>query len=142
MKPLISIACALTMGLLTACASAPTAQPLYLALGGEAGIEQFVTRTMTRVAQDPRTSRTFQGIKMPFLIDSVSKHICKVADGPCVYEGESMARAHADLGLVGSEFDWMVEVLRQELDRAGVSQGAKNELLRRLAPMRRDIVTR
>jgi hemoglobin len=34
----------------------------------------------------------------------------------------------------------MVTVLREELDRANVSEGAKNELLRRLAPTRRDIV--
>jgi hemoglobin len=59
-----------------------------------------------------------------------------------VYEGETMARSHADLGLQGSEFDVMVSVLREELDRAGVSDAAKNELLRRLAPSRRDMVQR
>ncbi len=142
MKTITSILCAVGIALLTACASPPQPQPLYLSLGGEAGIAQIVHRTLTRVSQDPQTARTFRGIKMPFLIDSVSKHICHVADGPCVYEGETMARAHADLGLAGSDFDRMAQTLREELDRAGVSQAAKNELLRRLTPMRRDIVTR
>ena len=78
---------------------------------------------------------------MRTLSASLAAHLCKVADGPCVYEGETMRNAHADLGLRGSEFETTVQMLRDELDRAGVPQGAKNELLRRLAPSRRDIVT-
>jgi len=34
-----------------------------------------------------------------------------------------------------------VDILREEMDRAGVDAGAKNELLKLLAPMKRDIVT-
>jgi hemoglobin len=135
----------LILTLLIACLAAcstPPAVPLYRQLGGPEGIHGIVTRTLTRVAQHPTAGRTFKGVKMPFLIDSVSKYVCKVADGPCMYEGETMARAHADLGLQGSEFDVMVSVLREELDRAGVSDAAKNELLRRLAPSRRDMVQR
>lgn len=51
-----------------------------------------------------------------------------------------MANAHAKTNISGSEFDIMVAVLREELDKAGVGDAAKNELLRRLAPTRRDIV--
>jgi len=127
--------------MLAACSHTPTA-PLYQQLGGPEGIHTVVQRTLTRVAQHPTAGRTFKGVKMPFLINSVSQYVCKVADGPCVYEGETMARAHADLGLQGSEFDIMVTVLREELDRAGVNDAAKNELLRRLAPSRRDMVQR
>jgi len=36
----------------------------------------------------------------------------------------------------------MVAILREEMVRAGVPQDARNELLRRLAPARRDIVVR
>jgi hemoglobin len=131
----------LLIAALAACSHTP-AVPLYRQLGGPEGIHDIVQRTLTRVAQHPSAGRTFKGVKMPFLIDSVSQYVCKVADGPCVYEGETMARAHADLGLRGSEFDIMVTVLREELDRAGVSDAAKNELLRRLAPSRRDMVQR
>jgi len=63
-----------------------------------------------------------------------------MADGPCVYEGVSMADSHAKANISGAEFDIMVSVMREELDRAGASEAAKNELLRRLAPTRRDIV--
>lgn len=136
---------ALGLGLLSACASwqdspAGPRPLLYQQLGGEAGITAVIDRTLERVSTDPRSRRTFEGIKMPYLKKSVAAHVCRVADGPCVYEGETMARAHGDLGITGAEFDLMVQVLREELDAAGASTAAKNELLRRLAPMRRDIV--
>lgn len=133
-------AIALTL-LLGACGSPPPAPPLYLQLGGVAGIEAVSRAMIQRMATDPRTRRTFDGINLRTLSASLAAHLCKVADGPCVYEGETMRNAHADLGLTGSEFETVVQILRDELDRAGVNAAAKNELLRRLAPIRRDIVT-
>lgn len=126
---------------LAACTSARPAPPLYQQLGGVENIEAVSRAMIQRMSTDPRTKRTFDGINLRTLSASLSAHLCKVADGPCVYEGETMRNAHADLGLGGSEFETVVQMLRDELDRTGVSQGAKNELLRRLAPTRRDIVT-
>jgi hemoglobin len=136
------LGCALSWGLaaLMACSTPPASTPLYQQLGGVAGIETVVDRTMDRVSTDPRSSRSFDGVRMSTLKKSVSAYVCKIADGPCKYEGETMLRAHLEAGITGSEFDIMVSVLREELERAGVSEAAKNELLRRLAPTRRDIV--
>lgn len=132
----------LTLALpLVACTGAPTAQPLYQQLGGAGGIESVTTALIQRMATDPRTKRTFDGINLPHLAKSLSSQLCKLADGPCAYEGETMRNAHADLALTGSEFDVTVQMLREELDRAGIGAAAKNELLRRLAPMRRDMVS-
>jgi hemoglobin len=146
--PALALASLLTLTLASlesGCASGPlgmaSSAPLYQQLGGVDNITRFSDRTMDRVAQDPRTRRTFEGVKMPYLKASVSAYICKVADGPCVYEGQDMKKSHADLKLGGSEFELMVTVLREELDAAGVPTAAKNELLRRLAPSKRDIVT-
>jgi len=127
--------------LLGACASPAPAPPLYQQLGGVQRIESVSGAMIQRMATDPRTRRTFDGINLRTLSASLAAHLCKVADGPCVYEGETMRNAHADLGLTGSEFETVVQILRDELDRAGVDAAAKNELLRRLAPTRRDIVT-
>jgi hemoglobin len=138
-KAMLSAASGLLFSALVACASPPPA-PLYQRLGGEAGIEAVVHRTLTRVAQDPRSAHHFKGIKMPFLINSVAKHICLVADGPCVYEGDTMVKTHASLHIKDSEFEFMVTVLREELDAAGVNIADKNELLRRLAPMKHEVV--
>ncbi|MBH1985865.1 MAG: group 1 truncated hemoglobin [Burkholderiales bacterium] len=124
---------------LAGCASAPT-QPLHQQLGGVQGIDAIARGMLQRMSTDPRTRRTFDGINLKTLGNNLAAHLCQVADGPCVYEGETMAKSHADLNLGGSEFDATVQFLRDELDAAGVSTAAKNELLRRLAPMRRDIV--
>jgi hemoglobin len=125
--------------LLAGCAHQASA-PLYEQLGGVDKISAVVSTTLDRVAADPRTSRTYVGVRLSYLKQSVSNYICKVADGPCVYEGETMHNSHADLNIAGSEFDVMVQTLREELDAAGISPAAKNELLRRLGPTRRDIV--
>jgi hemoglobin len=121
--------------------AAPTAAPtLYERLGGEARVTQAVTRLIERSAADPRTARSFDGVKLSTLSASLVQHICSLSGGGCVYEGETMARAHADLKIKSSEFESMVTILREEFDRAGVDVAARNELLRKLAPMKRDIV--
>ena len=128
---------------LSACAvTSRPAPPLHVALGGQAHISAFTHKAMARAAADPRTRRTFEGVRLSQLQQSVSAQLCQVADGPCVYEGETMRNAHADLAITGSEFDALVQILREEMDAAQVDTAAKNELLRRLAPMRRDIVVR
>lgn len=139
---LIGITLSWTLAALMAC-STPAAggHSLYQQLGGPSGVDQVVGRTLDRMAADSRTKRSFQGVKMPYLKKSVAAYICKIANGPCEYEGETMANSHAKSNITASEFDLMVSVLREELDRAGASEAAKNELLRRLAPTRRDIVT-
>lgn len=114
--------------------------PLYQQLGGIEGIKAIVGRTLDRVSQDSRSKRTFEGIKMPTLKATVSDYVCKVADGPCTYQGDTMRQSHASLNITGAEFELMVEILRDELNATGVSNAAKNELLKRLAPTKRDIV--
>lgn len=136
----IGIGISWALAILMACSSTGNQAPLYQQLGGPAGIETVTDRTLDRVSTDPRTKRSFDGIKMTALKKSVAAYVCKIADGACVYEGETMANSHAKSNISGAEFDIMVSMMREELDRAGASQAAKNELLRRLASTRRDIV--
>ena len=132
---------ALLLAGLAACAAAPSAAPtLYERLGGAAQVDVVVGRLIDRTATDPRTRRSFDGIKLKALKESLAEQICAVSGGGCRYEGETMAHAHADSKIVASEFDVMVSILREELDRNGTDPGAKNELLRLLAPMKRDVV--
>lgn len=134
---LAAAACALLAG----CAAPPTNEPtLYQRLGGPAGVARLVDRLVERSASDPRTRRSFDGIKLPALKDSIAQQICHVAGGGCRYEGATMAEAHKDARIPASEFDAMVAILREELDAAGADAAAKNGLLKLLAPMKRDIV--
>lgn len=125
-------------GLLLACAS-NEAPSLYARLGGEKGLATVVDRTINRAAQDPRTLRSFDGVKLATVKQSIVKQLCALSGGGCVYEGETMARSHKDLKISASEFDALVDILREELDRAEIGAAAKNQLLSMLAPMKRDI---
>jgi len=124
---------------LTACASAPQGS-LYERLGGQATVAGVVNRTLERSSTDPRTRRSFDGVKLSVVQASLAQQICAITGGGCTYEGETMARSHQDLKIRPSEFDALVDILRGELDRTQVQVGAKNELLKLLAPMKRDIV--
>lgn len=130
---------------LTACATpAPTsdapAGSLYVRLGGPPVMTQVVTRTIERAAHDPRTQRSFDGIKLATVEASIVQQICSISGGGCKYEGETMAKSHKDHKIRAGEFDALVDILREEMDAAQVDTGAKNELLKLLAPMKRDIV--
>jgi hemoglobin len=51
-----------------------------------------------------------------------------------------MRESHKGLRITNAEFDLLVQFLRDALDRNKVGESEKNELLRLLAPMKRDIV--
>ncbi len=126
---------------LAACSTPPPAgTTLYQRLGGQAVVQVFVDRTLDRTSTDPRTMRSFDGIKIAAIKESLALQICVLAGGGCKYEGETMANAHRQSHIQPREFDAMVDILREEIDRAGVDAGAKNDLLKLLAPMKRDIV--
>jgi len=135
----------LCLALLLAPATAGTAptsstSTLFQRIGGEAVLRPVVAQVVDRTAADPRSHHHFDGVRLPYLKDSIYKFICQLSGGGCDYDGETMQRTHAHLKIRASEFDALVQVLREELDRAGVPAGAKNELLRQLAPFKRDIV--
>jgi hemoglobin len=63
-----------------------------------------------------------------------------VSGGSCVYEGETMKNSHAEMKIRKADFNALVEVLQQSMDRQGIPFSVQNRLLARLAPMHRDIV--
>lgn len=130
---------ALTLSLLLgACAAPPPT--LYARLGGEKTLTHLVDRTLNRAAADPRTQRSFAGLKLVNVKKSLVRQLCALSGGDCVYEGPSMARAHQDLKITDAEFDAFMDILREEMDQAGLATPAKLHLLKLLAPMKQDIV--
>lgn len=125
--------------LLAGCTHLREDDALYRGLGGEPGIHLIVDDLIDVIVTDPRTRRSFEGIKVKHLKHSIAMFICNVAGGQCDYEGEDMKKTHVDAQISEAEFDALVDMLRVVLDRhTGTAE--KNELLRRLAPMKRDIV--
>lgn len=127
---------------LAACAT-PSAGPrsLYTRFGGESVVNAIAADTIDTFAQAPDGARAFQRVKLPRVKKHLAEFLCVLMNGPCSYGGDEMAVVHRGLNITEREFNALVEILREVLARHGVAEREKNELLRLLAPLKRDIVT-
>jgi len=141
LRPAARLIAAMLLVALAGCATPPggARATLYERMGGMPVINQVVNETIDAVLADPKTRRSFKDIKIPPLKENITKQVCVLAGGPCKYDGAVMRKAHKGLEITDSEFDLMVAALRESLDRH-VGEREKNELLRLLAPMKRDVV--
>ena len=128
--------------LAAACTTPPSATPmLYERLGGERVVRQVAAETIDRAATDPLTARSFKDVKLARVKDKLFEQFCELSGGPCKYTGDPMVEVHKGLRNTEGEFHRLVQLLREALDHAGAGEREKNELLRLLAPLKRDIVT-
>lgn len=120
-------------------AAQPTA-PLYDRLGGEAGVSAIAATLIDRVVADPVTGPSFEDTRIDRIKRLLAEQICELAGGPCHYSGDSMKDVHAGHHISEAQFYIMVDKLRGVLEERKVDLGARNELLRLLAPFKRDVV--
>jgi hemoglobin len=126
--------------LLVACATTPRTS-LYDQFGGQAGVEALVEELLVRILEDERINAGFVETDLVNLNDRLVEQLCVELGGPCTYTGRSMAESHAGLGITEADFNALVEDLQDAMDARGIPFRAQNQLLRRLAPMHRDIVS-
>ena len=117
-------------------------ETLYQRMGGNAVISAVVNEMVETMAANSRVNQSYDKVNLKRLKSMVVEQICAAAGGPCRYSGEDMKTVHAGLNITQSEFYAQVEALRTSLDNHGVGTREKNELLRLLAPMKRDVVTK
>jgi hemoglobin len=113
---------------------------LYDRLGGQSGVAAIADTLIDRVTADPRLGRSFKDSNVGRIKRLLAEQICDLSGGPCRYSGDPMKEVHAGLHISEAEFYGMVADLREVLKERRVSQAAVNELLRLLAPMKRDVV--
>jgi hemoglobin len=113
---------------------------LYDRLGGQVGVAAISAALIDRVSGDPMLGRSFKDSNLDRIKKLLAEQICDLSGGPCHYSGDSMKEVHAGHHISEAEFYGMVADLREVLKERHVSQGATNELLRLLAPMKRDVV--
>ena len=106
----------------------------------QAGVAAIADTLIDRVSADPILGRSFKDSKLDRIKTLLAEQICDLSGGPCRYSGDSMNEVHAGHQISEAEFYGMVADLREVLKERHVSQGATNELLRLLAPMKRDVV--
>jgi hemoglobin len=123
------------------CAGAEAvASSLYDRLGGGEGVSAIANSLIDRVAADPKIGRSFKGTQLGRIKRLLAEQICDLSGGPCHYSGDTMRQVHAGHHISEADFFGMITALRGVLKERGVALGATNELLRLLAPMKRDIV--
>jgi hemoglobin len=113
---------------------------LYGRLGGQEGVATIANTLIDRVATDPSLKRSFDGSNLGRIKKLLAEQICDLSGGPCHYSGDPMKQVHAGHHISEAEFYGMVAALREVLRTQHVSQGASNQLIALLAPMKRDIV--
>lgn len=120
---------------------APDAE-LLGAFGGKPGIEALADSFVDQVRGDRQVGHYFEKTKLPRFKTQIADQICQLLAGPCVYDGDSMQASHADLHIPKADFLRVVELLQSSMDQRGIPFAVQNQLLARLAPMHRDIITR
>jgi hemoglobin len=137
MKRLLATAClALALG-----GAHAADDHLYRALGGQSGLTALMGDFVDRLKADPTIGHFFEDVSRKHLVQQLGDQVCEVAGGPCRYEGETMHKSHAELGIRPADFNRLVELLQDSLDARGVPFAEQRRLLALLAPMHRDIVT-
>lgn len=125
---------------LGACASQPQGDRLYRELGGDAGIARLVDAFLLQLAADERIVDSFADTDIEAFRARLIEQFCALSGGPCEYTGRDMVEAHRGLGIDDAQFNALVEDLMAAMTDVDLPWGARNRLLRLLAPMHREIV--
>ena len=137
-KRLLSI---LAMGLFVASAPAQAADDtLFRELGGKPGIDKIVADLMPIILADTRINSFFAKTDMKKLQVLLGEQFCQLAGGPCTYSGRDMVASHDEMGVRSAHFAALAEDLQIAMENNNISASASNQLIAKLAPMKRAIV--
>lgn len=114
---------------------------LYQALGAKPGLEALMGVFVAGLKADGRIGAQFKDTKSSYLQEQLVDQFCVVSGGPCTYKGADMKTSHANMEITKNQFNALVEVLQVAMDKQGIPFATQNQLLARLAPMHRDVIT-
>ncbi len=143
MKPLLIamlLAAATLLAPLAQAQSTP-ADSLYAKLGEKPGLVKLMDDFVPRLFSDAKIGVHFKQSNVKNLKEQLTDQICMVSGGPCAYKGGDMKSVHNNLDITKADFNTLVELLQVSMDAQGIAFSAQNQLLARLAPMHRDVIT-
>jgi len=118
-------------------------ESLYKRLGGYDALAAVTDDFIGRLIADPQLGRFFQGVSTDSqkrIRQLVVDQLCAATGGPCLYIGRDMKTAHAGLGITERDWEASVKHLVATLDKFGVPEREKNEVLAALTQLKADIV--
>lgn len=126
-------------------APAPPAanETLYKRLGGYDALAAVSDDFLGRLLHDAQLGKFFSGVSKAHagrIRQHVVDFLCAATGGPCVYAGADMKSTHAGLGITNADWDRMAGLLLQTLDKFGVPDRERKEVLGALGGLKADIV--
>lgn len=115
-------------------------QSLFNDIGGMPVIETIVDNFIDEIGNDKIVLAHFAESDIDRFGEKLIEQLCMETGGPCQYTGDTMQQVHAGMHISESEFNRTVDLLVSAMTRAGVSHPLQNRVLKRLAPMREDII--
>ncbi|MDX6694188.1 MAG: hemoglobin [Blastocatellia bacterium] len=116
---------------------------LYKRLGGYDALAAVTDEFLGRLIKDEKLGKFFNGVSLDSqkrIRQLVLDQLCAATGGPCIYIGRSMRTVHEGLGITDADWDIAVKHLLATLDKFKVGKAEKDDLLKALAGLKKDIV--
>lgn len=110
--------------------------------GGKPGIHRLADRLVVLITTDPAIKGIFTATDTIRLRRTLYEQFCYILGAGCTYSGRDMREAHRQLGIKTGEMNALVVDLQRAMHEQGIPFAAQNRFLAKLAPMKRDVVTR
>ena len=113
---------------------------LYEQLGGDAGINNIVENLVQEIGRDQQVFHYFAEARVSRFKENLIEHFCAISDGPCSYTGDNMIDIHTGMNINEKDFNHLVDLLIKAMDTEGIPHRIQNQLIARLAPLRKEII--
>ena len=127
--------------------SETTETALYERLGGLRAITVVVDDFIDSMVpdpflnQNPAIAEARERVPSPYLKYRVTSMVCQATGGPCEYTGRGMKESHAHLNITEAEWERMVVIFKEVLDKHQVPSSEQRELLEIIGSTKGEIVT-
>jgi hemoglobin len=121
-------------------------KPLYDRLGGLMPISVVVNDFIDAMVpdpflnQNPAIDEARKRVPAPYLKYQVTALVCQATGGPCQYIGRNMKESHAHLNISEEEWDRMVVIFKEVLDKHQVPDAEQQDLIEIIDSTKPDIV--
>ncbi len=116
------------------------AESLYERLGGTESITKIANDVVDNHASNPRIGTRFAQSDLAAAKQAAAEFIITGTGGPAVYTGKSMAEVHAGMNIDEAEFVAALGDVMNALDKNGIGQREKEEVLFILFSMKDEIL--
>lgn len=121
----------------------PQSDSLYKRLGGYDALAAVTDDFLGRLIKDEKLGKFFNGVSLDSqkrIRQLVLDQLCAATGGPCIYIGRSMRTVHEGLGITEADWELAVKHLVASLDKFKVGKAEKDDLLKALTGLKKDIV--